>query len=404
MKKGFIRVKKYLAKAREFQKRFPSYFEPNTAQDATSITKCGKKVINFCTFSYLGLSKDKEILKAVQRGAELWGVGNHGTRHLGGNLQVYTDIEKKLQIITGKDKALLFNSGYLANLATIQSIMKCGGIIYSARKNHASIEDGLRLANARIVYFDHRNLEELDKKIANETNAGVILIIVDSVFSMDGDIIDLPRLLAIRNRYKNIIVMLDEAHSIGVLGNRGRGIEEHFNISPEKGADILMGSLSKAIPGNGGYIAGEGELVSYLSLAIRPIIFSAGLTGPSAEATYRALSIFERQGEVLCANLRKNIEFLRHELIKNQLPFTGTVSPITTILVGSLDGVFDISERAFREGVQVLPVFFPAVSRNTEKLRLTISASHTFSEIEYGVKALRKAISKSKYKLPERDL
>lgn len=384
-----IRVKKFLREAEIFQRAFPFYFQPNTHQTSVSITIGDKELINFCTFSYLGLSDHPEVIAAAKHALDIWGVGNHGTRCLGGNLHIYTEVETKLQQITGKEKAVLFNSGYLANLATIQCLMQTGGVVYSAQKNHASIEDGLMLARGRVETFHHRKLNELDQQLAQEDPKTFKLIVSDSVFSMAGDVVDLPKLIALRERHPNTMIMLDEAHSIGVLGESGRGIEEYHHVPPHQGADILMGSLSKAIPGNGGYIAGSARLMTYLRYNLRPTIFSAGLPGATAAATHQALCLLERDGKKLGERLQANLALLRRLLREANIPHDASPSPITTIFVGDLRRVFEMATACYHQGLHVLPVFFPAVPKGAERLRITISARHTEEHIRQGVAILQ---------------
>jgi len=389
-----IKIRKLLKKREAYGAKYPFYFLPISKQGDTHIEIADKKLLNFCTFSYLSLGSRPEVINAQKNALDNWGAGNHGTRMLGGNLNIYSELETKLAEFTGKEKALLFNSGYMANMAVIQSIMTGRhDVVYSANKNHASINDGLELVrNSQIKHFDYDDLDDLEERISKENPDVLKLIVADSIFSMDANIIDLPKLLEIRSKVPNVLIMLDEAHSIGVLGQNGQGIEQYFNIPPSEGVDILTGSLSKAIPGNGGYIAGSEKILTFLRYSARPIIFSTSLSGPSVTASYQALTLLQAEGSDLCKSFHQKIRFLRDELKRIGVECEHSFSPISTVMIGNEEKAFSIAQQCYEKGLHILPVAFPAVARGTERLRITISVNHSFEMIKEGVEILSEVL------------
>lgn len=365
---------------------------PVEGQEGVWIEQQGKKLLNFTSFSYLGLYDHPEIKQAAKDAIDEWGVGLQGTRLLGGNISLYNLLEDSFRIFLKKEAALLFQSGYAANVATIQSLMKRGDVIFCAKKNHASILDGCRISKAEIILFDHKDMSKLKQMIAAVSPESLKLIVVDSVFSMDGDLVDLPALLEIRDIIPNTLVMLDESHSLGVVGASGRGLEEYFGIPTHKGADLVMASLSKAIPGNGGILAGDREVIRYLRFQTRHTIFSSGLPPATVAATIQALRILEREGKERIDLLNQRVWYLRKRLQEIGIVCHHSPSPITSILINQEKRAFEIARRCHSKGLFVFPVVFPAVARGLERLRLTITLQHTEKDIDKGVEILASSI------------
>ena len=221
-----------------------------------------QRKLNFCTYSYLGLLGHPRIQAAAASALERYGTGTHGVRLLGGNLDLHESLEARIAVFFKRDAALTFSSGFVTNLAVIAALVGKGDYVFSDSRNHASIVDGCRLSGADVIRFTHNDMDDLSARLRCLPEQTRKLIVVDGVFSMDGDIAPLEALIALRDEVPNTLLMVDEAHSLGVLGRHGRGIEEHFDCVGQ--IDVLMGTLSKAIPAQGGYIAGSQDLVTFL--------------------------------------------------------------------------------------------------------------------------------------------
>lgn len=384
----FEKIKRFNSKYGEYTRIAPFYFYPIQGQSDTLIDVHNKTLLNFTTFSYLGLIHHPQIIQAAQEGMEQFGVGLQGTRMLGGNLSIYGETEEALAKFFRRDNALLFQSGFMANLATIQALTDRTSLVYCAKKNHASILDGCQISKAQTIFFDHKNLDHLHELLSQADSKAFKLIVVDSVFSMDGDLVDLPRLLEIRDRYQNTMLMIDESHSLGTIGATGRGIEEHYNLPQGRGADLIMASLSKAIPGNGGIIAGNKGVIRYLRYQARSIMFSSSLPAACAATTKAAIDILVHEGHTMVPRLWKNVSHLRACLQSQGISCEDLHSPITSIMIGDEELAFKVAQECFDAGLYVLPVAFPAVSKGKERLRITITVNHTLEQIQAGCEIL----------------
>ncbi len=384
----FEKIKRFNSKYEEYTQIAPFYFYPVQGQSDTLIDVNNKILLNFTTFSYLGLIHHPQIIQAAQQGMEQFGVGLQGTRMLGGNLSIYGEAEEVLAKFFRRDNALLFQSGFMANLATIQALTDRTSLVYCAKKNHASILDGCQISKAQTIFFDHKDLDHLHGMLSQADCNVFKLIVVDSVFSMDGDLIDLPRLLEIRDRYPNTMLMVDESHSLGTIGATGRGIEEYYNLSLGIGADLIMASLSKAIPGNGGVIAGNKNVIRYLRYRARAIMFSSSVPASSAATTKAAIDLLAYEGHTLVPQLWNNVSHLRTCLLSQGISCEDIHSPITSIMIGDEKLVFQVAQGCFDAGLYVLPVAFPAVTKGKELLRITITVNHILEQIQAGCEIL----------------
>jgi len=274
----------------------------------------------------------------------------------------------------------------MTNVAVIASLVGKGDHILSDELNHASIVDGCRSSRAEVGRFRHNDMEDLAVKIARLPDTARKLIVVDAVYSMDGDVAPLRELIQLRDHTPNTMLMVDEAHSLGVLGASGRGIEQHFDCRGQ--IDVLMGTLSKTIPSQGGYIVGSRELITYLRYSARGFIFSAGLTPMAAAAAAMALEIIQSEGAARREQLMSNIRCFSDRLRGEGFTATRVESAIIPILLGSEARAFQMANRCNREGVYVMPVIYPAVPRGTERLRLNVTSAHSREDIDFTVRAL----------------
>jgi len=395
--RNFPEVELFSKKAGKYKRCFAHYFDEVTAQEGSCISIGGERKLNFCTYSYLGLLDHPEVKKGALRAMLKYGCGTHGVRLLGDNLSLYNELEKRLARFSKRQDAMLFSSGYLANQTVIRALVRPGDVIYCEQRSHASIVDGCQQANAQVIQFRHEQWQQLDRMLSQQPAEQRKIIVADAVFSMDGDILDLPAYLALRDRYPNTFLMIDEAHSIGVLGKRGLGIEEHFAVTPDEGIDIKMGTLSKAIPGNGGFIAADHNLINYLRFHTRGYIFTSTLSPPTAGAAIASLDVLESEGQQRIQKFWSNVKYLRKSLADYKIKITPSLSPITGVLIGNQFKAFEVSKYCFDKGLYILPVAYPAVPRGSERIRLTVNCDHTFDEIDQGVAILAEACVASKH-------
>ena len=344
----------------------------------------GREMGMYASYSYLGLIGHPRINEAAKRAIDQYGTGTHGVRTLAGSLPVHVDLEETIARFKNADAAIVYSSGYVTNLSTIASLVGRGDYIISDKYNHASIVDGCLLSGAKLLRFQHNDMEALERQLASVPEGATKLVVADAVFSMDGDIIDLPKTVELCRKY-NAWLMIDEAHSVGVLGKTGRGIEEHFGMDGV--IDIKMGTLSKTIPSVGGYIAGNKDLIDYLRHASRAYIFSAALPPAQAAAAAEAFRVILDEPwrvEKLRANARQFISGLKSAGFDT----LRTETAIVPVLCKTDEMAFAMTREAHERGVFVLPVVSPAVPPGLSRLRATVTAAHEPEEIDKAIDAL----------------
>ncbi len=340
-----------------------------------------REMLMFASYSYLGLIGHPRINKAAKDAIDRYGTGTHGVRSLAGTLPVHQELEEVIAEFKGAEAAVVFSSGYVTNLSVIAALVGRGDYVFSDKLNHASIVDGCLMSGAKFLRFRHNDMDSLEQRLQSVPSDATKLIVADAVFSMDGDIIDLPRLAELAEKY-NAWLMIDEAHSVGVLGKTGRGIEEHFGL--ENVIDIKMGTLSKTIPSVGGYIAGKKELIDYLRHASRAYIFSAALPPAQAAAAAEAFRVIMDEPwrvEKLQANAQHFIQGLKERGFNTLY----TETAIVPILCGEDETAFRMTAESFKRGIFVLPVISPAVPVGMARLRATVTAAHEPADIEYAM-------------------
>ena len=344
----------------------------------------GREMGMYASYSYLGLIGHPRINEAAKRAIDQYGTGTHGVRTLAGSLPVHVDLEETIARFKNAEAAIVFSSGYVTNLSTIASLVGRGDYIISDKYNHASIVDGCLLSGAKLLRFQHNDMEALERQLASVPEGATKLVVADAVFSMDGDIIDLPKTVELCRKY-DAWLMIDEAHSVGVLGKTGRGIEEHFGM--EGVIDIKMGTLSKTIPSVGGYIAGNKDLIDYLRHASRAYIFSAALPPAQAAAAAEAFRVILDEPwrvEKLRANARQFISGLKSAGFDT----LRTETAVVPVLCKTDEMAFAMTREAHERGVFVLPVVSPAVPPGLSRLRATVTAAHEPEEIDKAIETL----------------
>jgi 8-amino-7-oxononanoate synthase len=341
----------------------------------------------YASYSYLGLVGHPRINAAARDAVDKYGTGTHGVRTLAGTLTLHTQLEETIADFKGAEAAITYTSGYVTNLTVVSTLVGRNDYVISDKLNHASIVDGCLMSGAKFLRFNHNDMDALDKRLEQIPSDAAKLVVADAVFSMDGDIIDFPRVVELCQKH-NAWLMIDEAHSLGVLGKTGRGIEEHFNLPGT--IDIKMGTLSKTIPSVGGYIAGKAEMVEYLRHASRAYIFSAALPPAQAAAAKAAFEVIRDEPwriEKLKANTDQFINGLKGRGFDTML----TETAIVPVLCGTDEVAFAMTSAAQHNDVFVLPVVSPAVPPGLSRLRATVTAAHETEEIERAMNVIEAA-------------
>jgi glycine C-acetyltransferase len=347
----------------------------------------GREMSMFASYSYLGLVGHPRINAATKRAIDQFGTGTHGVRSLAGTLSVHLELEETIANFKHTEAAITFSSGYATNLSVISTLLGRGDYVISDKLNHASIVDGCLMSGAKFMRFRHNDMAGLEARLMQVPEGSAKLVVVDAVFSMDGDVIEFPKLVALCKNY-NAWLMIDEAHSIGVLGKSGRGIEEHFDM-PDT-IDIKMGTLSKTIPSIGGYIAGSSDLINYLRHTSRAYIFSAALPPAQAAAAKTAFEVILDEPwriEKINANSRQFIRGLQ----QRGFDTLHTQTAIVPVICGEDEVAYQMTREAQHHDQFVLPVVSPAVPPGLARLRATVTAAHEPEEIELAMDVIAEA-------------
>lgn len=347
----------------------------------THTTIDGKKVLLMSSNNYLGLCNNEEVKNAAIKALNKYGLGSGGSRLTTGSYDTHRELEEKIAKFKNKEAALIFNTGYMANVGVISSICDEGYYIFSDELNHASIIDGCRLSKGKIIVYKHNDMEDLYKKV-NEINPKKGIVVTDSVFSMDGDIANIRRIAEIAKE-KNLLTLVDDAHATGVIGNSGRGSSEFFDCD----IDITIGTLSKAIGSEGGFVCASEEIIDYLKNKARSFIFSTALSPVVINGASKSFDIIEKNPE-LVKKLSSNIKYLCAGL--KEIGFSiQSETPIIPIIIGDEELALKFSERLLEEGVYVPAIRFPTVKRGEARLRMTLMATHSQIDIDFALDKIK---------------
>jgi len=340
----------------------------------------GKKVLNLCSNNYLGLANHPRMVQAAKDAIDTYGVGPAAVRSIAGTQTIHVQLDEEVARFKKVEAALTLQGGFVANQAVISPLVGKADTILSDELNHASIIDGARLSGAKIKVFRHGDMQHLEELLQGE-NAGRVLVITDGVFSMDGDVADLPKIVELCEKY-GALSMVDDAHGEGVLGTGGRGIVDHFGLHGR--CDIEIGTFSKAIGTVGGFIAGSSVLIQYLKQKARPFLFSSALPAADVAATLEAIRILSESTE-LVDRLWENGRFFK-EGMKNLGFDTGnSATPITPVMLGEADIARKFSAKLFEKGIFAMAIGFPTVPKGKARIRVMISASHQKSDLEFAL-------------------
>lgn len=362
------------------------YFRPIESDQDTEVVMEGKRVLMMGSNNYLGLTNHPEVKAAAIEAVRRYGSGCAGSRFLNGTLRIHLELEEELAEFIGKEAALLYTTGFQVNQGVISTLVARDSVVVIDRTDHASIIDGCRLAFGRTFKYEHNDMAALERTLMGANNHG--LIVVDGVFSMEGDIADLPRIVALAEGY-GFDLMVDDAHGIGVLGPGGRGTAAHFGLTER--VQLIMGTFSKSLASIGGFIAGDRSVIEYLKHNSRALIFSASPPPASVASAQAALRIIKREPERierLWGNTRRlwaGLEAIGVDRGRSQ-------TPIVPILIGDNLKAFQVCRRLQDEGVFVNPVVTPAVPPDRALIRLSVMSTHTSEQIDRAVGAIDKVL------------
>jgi glycine C-acetyltransferase len=347
----------------------------------------GKRVLNFCSNNYLGLANHPRLVQAAKEAMDKFGVGPGAVRTIAGTMDIHLELEKRMAKFKRVEDAITFQSGFTANLGTIPALVGKGDMIFSDDLNHASIIDGSRLSGVTITRYEHASPSSLETVIRqNEGNYRRGLVITDGVFSMDGDYAPLDKLVEIAKDH-DLMLMVDDAHGEGVLGEGGRGIVDHFKLHNQ--VDVEVGTFSKAFGVMGGVVAGNAKIIEWLRQRGRPFLFSSAVTVPDVAATIASVDLLEESTE-LVDKLWSNADIFKNEMRKLGFDTGKTMTPITPVMLGDAKLAREFSRRLYEEGVFAMALGFPTVPRGLARIRVMISATHSEDDLNQSLKAFAK--------------
>ncbi|MCB0194150.1 MAG: pyridoxal phosphate-dependent aminotransferase family protein [Anaerolineae bacterium] len=365
------------------------YLQPAEEVDGAHVVIDGRRMLQFASYAYLDLLGHPKIQAAAQAAIDEFGTGTHGVRVLAGTTKLHVELEHTIAKFKQAEDAMALSSGYVANLGTIAALLGRNDVVISDKLNHASIVDGCLLARAKFVRFDHNDMESLERALSEAPKRSGKLVVVDAVFSMDGDVINLPEVIRLCRKH-DALLMVDEAHSLGVLGETGHGILQHFGIEDQDSIDIKMGTLSKTIPAIGGYIAGKSELITYLKHSTRAFVFSAALPPPVAAAAKASFEVIEDEPERV-NTLQSNVNYFIKGLQERGFNTLNSETPIVPIIAGDDERAWMMAKLSQDQDIFVLPIVSPAVPVGTSRIRANVTAGHSLEEIEHAMNVFEQA-------------
>ena len=363
------------------------YMRPLRSACGPRVNVCGREMIMLASYNYLGLATHPKVKEAARAALEKFGIGAGGPRLLSGNYDLHEELESKLASFKGGEACVVYNSGYSTNLGTIASLLEKGDVAILDKKDHASIFDGSYFSRCRVRTFDHNNMNHLEEVLRRNSENCSCLIVVDSIYSMDGDLADLTGIYALSKKY-HAVLMIDEAHATGVLGKTGRGAAEHFGL--EGKIDIVMGTLSKALGGLGGFIVGRRELIAYLKHNARPFVFSVALPPMICAAMLAALEVIESEPQWR-TRLLYNTSFMRKGLQALGFDTANSSTPIIPVIIGDELKTYRFAKLLERMGVFACPVAWPAVDCGSARLRVNVMATHSEADLSEALDVFKKA-------------
>jgi 8-amino-7-oxononanoate synthase len=362
------------------------YFRVIECGQDTEVTLNGKRVLMFGSNSYMGLTNHPKIEEAAKKAIDKYGTGCAGSRFLNGTLDIHIELEQKLAKYVNKESALLFSTGFQVNLGVLSSVTGRNDYLILDEYDHASIIDGCRLSFSRTIKYRHNDMRDLEQKLSALPVDSIKLIVVDGIFSMEGDFVKLPEIVEIADRF-GANIMVDDAHSLGVIGEAGSGTASHFGLTDK--VDLIGGTFSKSLASLGGFVAGDEVIIDYLKHKARSLIFSASMTPASVASVIAALDIIQSEPERI-EQLWANTRYAKQLLLEEGFELGPTESPIIPVYVRDNHKTFILTKMLQEDGIFVNPVVSPAVPSDASLIRFSLMATHTFAQIEEAVEKLTK--------------
>ena len=379
------RLAKYDLPQQMKEKGIYPYFREIEGKQGTEVEMEGHNVLMFGSNAYTGLTGDDRVIQAGIEAMKKYGSGCAGSRFLNGTLDIHVQLEKELAAFVGKDEALCLSTGFTVNSGVIPCLVGKSDFIFCDDRDHASIVDGRRLSFAKQQKYKHNDMKQLERLVKRAPKNAVKLIIVDGVFSMEGDLAPLPEIIAIKKKFYNVVVMVDEAHGLGVFGRDGRGVCDHFGLTDD--VDLIMGTFSKSLASIGGFIAADSTIINYLRHNVRTYIFSASATPAATASALEALHIIQNEPERI-AHLWEVTRYALEKFRSAGFEIGETESPIIPLYVRDLEKTFMVTKRAFDEGVFINSVIPPACAPQDTLVRFALMATHTKEQVDRAVEAL----------------
>jgi 8-amino-7-oxononanoate synthase len=364
---------------------FYPYFRMIASGQDPVVTMNGQQVIMLGSNNYLGLTNHPEIKQAAAQALENYGTGTAGSRFLNGTLEIHVELEEKLAQFMGREAALTFSTGFQVNLGVISSLIDRKDVVILDNLDHACILDGARLSFGRVLKYPHNEMDALEERLRNVDDDNSAMIVVDGVFSMEGDLADLPRIVELKKKY-GARLMVDDAHGIGVMGEHGRGTAEHFGVEDE--TDLVMGTFSKSLATVGGFVAGDSQVLDFIKHRARSLMFSAAPPPASVASVIKALEIIEREPERRQL-LWDHTAYMKHEFSTMGYDTGESESPVIPLVVGEDMAAFRMTIRLQEEGVFANPVVSPAVPEGRAMMRTSYMATHTRDHLDRALEAFR---------------
>jgi 8-amino-7-oxononanoate synthase len=362
------------------------YFRSIQENHDTEVVIDGRRLLMFGSNSYMGLTNHPKVTEAAKKALEQYGSSCSGSRFLNGTSTLHIELEEKLADFVGKEEALIFTTGFQTNLGTVSALTGRNGVLLLDELDHASIIEGSRLSFSKVLKFGHNDMKDLELLLSNISDDKVKMIVIDGIFSMEGDICNLPEITRLANKY-NALVMVDDAHALGVIGNLGRGTADHFGLT--KDVDLIMGTFSKSLASVGGFIASTKEVINYLKHHSRPMIFSASIPPSAAAAALAALDIMKSEPERL-QKLWENTHYINKSLNELGFDINTTETPIIPIYIRDNNLTFQFTQLLYEEGIFVNPVVSPAVKSDASLIRMSIMATHSKAQLDEAISKIEK--------------
>ena len=380
------RYKSYRIPQEFMEKGVYPYFREITGKQGTEVEMGGHKVLMFGSNAYTGLTGDRRIIDKAKAALEKYGSGCAGSRFLNGTLDIHVQLEKEIAKFIGKDDCLCLSTGFSVNQGVIPALLSKDDYVICDDRDHASIVDGRRLAFAKQLHYKHNDMADLERVLQKLPQEAVKLIVVDGVFSMEGDLAKLPEIIQLKHKY-NCSVMVDEAHGVGVFGRQGRGVCDHFGLTDE--VDLIMGTFSKSLASIGGFICSDKDTINFLRHTCRTYIFSASNTPAATAAAMEALHIIQQEPERI-EKLWKVTNYALKRFREEGFEIGDTESPIIPLYVRDVEKTFLVTALAFKAGVFINPVIPPACAPQDTLVRYALMATHTEEQVDRSVVALKK--------------